>query len=245
MKKPFLATIILAAVFHIALTDGAARSSDTAANATAFLRINIKSGYLTIREIPSTKGKPVGVFYMGDDCALAFGETRKDASRTWIKVFNPYLRATGWVDSQFTAPSTSNCDFERFLYETKGHADWVFDRMIFPLVISSPNVEEKPSEYSKDDVLSSKKNLYDAPYYYLQLLDDAGIRKFWAERDGCAKYELLENKKFDVNSYKLYVVSKTDAAASLTFSCNEMYPEFRFKKTDDGFVMDGIVDGGS
>ncbi|HOX28333.1 MAG TPA: hypothetical protein PLQ76_04165, partial [bacterium] len=234
-------TTIIPAVLGISMVFGPENSQA----ATVFHRITIKTGYLIIRDIPSTKGKPAGVFYKGDDCIPALG-SKKDVGRTWMKVFNPYLRSTGWVDSKFTSPSKSNCDFEKFLYGTRGKTNWVFDNMTFPLIISSPNADEEPPvSYSKEEVFSSTKNLNDNPYYYLKLLDDNEMKKFWAERDGCAKYELIENKKYDVNSYTLYFVNKTADTASIAFSCLEMYPEFKFRKTENGYILTGIEDSGS
>jgi hypothetical protein len=247
-KEGAMKTIIqtFTAILAIVLAECMAHGAESNAQAPEFFRVNIKSGYLVVRDIPSVKGGTAGVFYAGDDCVPALGGSKKDGGRIWIRVFNPYLRAAGWVDSKFVAPTKSNCDFEKFLYNTRGKTDWVFDHMTFPLVISSPNVEEEPpSSYSKEEVLSSTKNLYEGPYYYLQLLDDRGMEKFWAERDGCAKYELLENSKFDVNSYVFYTVTKTAEEASITISCLEMYPEFKFKKSKDGYILTGILDSGS
>jgi len=240
-RTSLVAMVVVMAVAFAAPAAGASKGNKPA----EFRRINIKSGYLTIRNAPTMKGKAVGVFYAGDNCAPALGETKKDGARTWAKVYNPYLRADGWVDAKYLSPSGSDCSFEKFLLGTKDKADWVFGGMEFPFVISSPNVEEKPDEYTKEEVLASTKNLYDGPYYYLQLLDGRGMKKFWAERDGCAKYELIENRKFDVNSYILYYVKKEAGSVSMAFSCGEMYPELKFRRTETGYVLEGIVDSGS
>jgi hypothetical protein len=244
MKKARIITLMLVAMIPAVLVVSTAFGAVRNKQALVFHRVGIKSGYMIMRNIPSVKGTPAGVFYAGDDCIPALGE-RRIGARSWMKVFHPYLRSTGWVDSRFMVPTRSNCNFERFLYNTKGKTDWVFGHMTFPLVISSPNVEEKPSSYTKTEVLSSTDKLNDSPYYYLQLLDDRGMKKFWAERDGCAKYELIENRKYDINSYRLYTITKSNGVVSLAFSCVEIYPEFKFQKSKNGYTLTGIVDSGS
>jgi hypothetical protein len=246
MRKALFITLLLATLIPAVLVVNDVFGAEKDKKAPTFNRISIKSGYLIMRSTPSVKGKTAGVFYAGNDCAIALGESKKDGARTWMKVFNPYLRRAGWVDSKFMVPTKSNCDFEKFLYDMRGKTDWVFDRMEFPLVISYPNPEEEPpASFTKDEVLSSKKTPEENPYYYLQFLDGKGMEYFWADRDGCAKYELIENSKFDVNSYVLYIVKKTAQTVSLAFSCSEMYPEFQFKKSENGYILTGILDSGS
>lgn len=238
-----LAMIFAAAV--AALVPSAGNAAAGAKKTVKFYRVNIKSGYLSVRDAASVKGTVVAAFYPGNDCVPALGGSKTDAGRTWLEVYHPYLRASGWVDSKFLAATKSSCKFENFLLGTRGETDWVFDNIKYPLTIGTPNVDEKPTSYDEQQVRNSTSNPSDSPYYYLGLLDDGMAKKLWDERDGCARYELMDNKNYDVNLYKLYEVKRGRGTVSLTFICNEMYPEFKFAETKTGFVLTGIVDSGS
>jgi hypothetical protein len=210
-----------------------------------YYRINIKSGYLGVRDTASAKGRIIAAFHAGNDCAIGLGKNKKAGGHDWTKVYHPYLRATGWVDAKYMTISKSDCAFEQFIYDHRGSGDWLFDFIADPVAFSSPNVDETATEYTKAKVLESPKNPYDPPYYYLQLFNDEWVKKLWDERDGCARYELMDNKNYDVNLYQLYQVKKKKGAVSVTFICNEMYPEFKFKQSNNGFILYEVEDSGS